>query len=140
MTIHNIPEGMAVGIAFGSACNGDALMSAISLAIGIGLQNFPEGSAISFPLYRDGYSKFKSFLIGALSAIVEPIGAVLGALIVMKYPIIMPILLAFAAGAMLYVIIVELIPEAMSNEKKEHMALYFVLGFIIMMFLDITLG
>lgn len=140
MTIHNIPEGMAVGIAFGSACNGDALMSAISLAIGIGLQNFPEGSAISFPLYRDGYSKFKSFLIGALSAIVEPFGAVLGALIVMKYPIIMPILLAFAAGAMLYVIIVELIPEAMSNEKKEHMALYFVLGFIIMMFLDITLG
>ena len=75
-----------------------------------------------------------------MSAIVEPIGAVLGALIVMKYQIIMPILLAFAAGAMLYVIIVELIPEAMSNEKKEHMALYFVLGFIIMMFLDITLG
>lgn len=140
MTIHNIPEGMAVGIAFASAFNGETLMSAISLAIGIGLQNFPEGSAISFPLYRDGYSKFKSFLIGALSAIVEPFGALLGALIVMKYPIIMPILLAFAAGAMLYVIVVELIPESMTNEKKERMALYFVLGFIIMMILDITLG
>lgn len=140
MTIHNIPEGMAVGIAFAAANNNDAIMSAIALAIGIGIQNFPEGSAISFPLYRDGLSKFKSFLIGALSAIVEPFGAVIGALIIMKFPIVMPILLAFAAGAMLYVIVVELIPESMTNEKKDHMALYFVIGFIIMMILDITLG
>lgn len=140
MTIHNIPEGMAVGIAFAAANNNDAIMSAIALAIGIGIQNFPEGSAISFPLYRDGFSKFKSFLIGALSAIVEPFGAVIGALIIMKFPIVMPILLAFAAGAMLYVIVVELIPESMTNEKKDHMALYFVIGFIIMMILDITLG
>lgn len=143
ITIHNFPEGMAIGVAFGGVAFGNSgatVMSAISLAIGIGIQNFPEGSAISFPLYREGYSKFKSFLIGSLSAIVEPIGAVIGALLVLKMQLVLPFLLAFAAGAMLYVIVVELIPESMANKKKEVMALYLVFGFIIMMILDISLG
>jgi ZIP family zinc transporter len=143
ITIHNIPEGMAIGVAFGAAKYGlgDATMvSAVMLALGIGIQNFPEGSAISFPLYKEGYSKFKAFLIGALSAIVEPISAVIGALIVVKVGIILPILLSFAGGAMLYVTVVELIPESMASEKKELMALYLVIGFIIMMMLDVALG
>jgi ZIP family zinc transporter len=143
ITLHNIPEGMAIGVAFGAVSYniGNAtIMSAIALAIGIGIQNFPEGSAISFPLYSLGYSKLKSFLIGSLSAIVEPIAAVFGALIVIKMQFILPLLLAFATGAMLYVIIVELIPESMANEKKELMALYTIFGFIIMMILDISLG
>lgn len=141
ITLHNFPEGLAVGIAFGAAGLGnETVISALMLAVGIGIQNFPEGSAISFPLYRDGYSKFKSFLIGALSAIVEPIAAVIGALIVGKMSIILPISLSFAAGAMLYVTVVELIPESMGSKKKELMALYLVLGFIIMMMLDVALG
>lgn len=140
ITLHNIPEGMAIGVAFGSiAVTNSTIMGAISLAIGIGIQNFPEGSAISFPLYREGYSKFKAFIIGSLSAIVEPIAAVLGSLLVIRMQFILPFLLSFAAGAMLYVIATELIPESMANEKKEQMALYFVIGFIIMMILDISL-
>ena len=139
--MHNFPEGLAIGIAFGAAALGNqTVLSALMLAVGIGIQNFPEGSAISFPLYRDGCSKFKSFVIGALSAIVEPIAAVLGALIVGKYLVILPICLAFAAGAMLYVTVVELIPESMTSKKKELMALYLVIGFIIMMMLDVALG
>lgn len=141
ITLHNFPEGLAIGIAFGAAALGNqTVLSALMLAVGIGIQNFPEGSAISFPLYRDGCSKFKSFVIGALSAIVEPIAAVLGALIVGKYLVILPICLAFAAGAMLYVTVVELIPESMTSKKKELMALYLVIGFIIMMMLDVALG
>ena len=132
-----MPEGLAIGIAFGAAALGnETIISALMLALGIGIQNFPEGSAISFPLYRDGYSKFKAFIIGALSAIVEPIAALIGALIVSKAVYILPISLSFAAGAMLYVTVVELIPESMTSEKKERMALYFVIGFIIMMMLD----
>ena len=141
ITLHNFPEGLAIGIAFGAAALGNqTILSALMLAVGIGIQNFPEGSAISFPLYRDGYSKFKSFLIGALSAIVEPVAAVLGALIVGKFLVILPICLSFAAGAMLYVTVVELIPESMTSKKKELMALYLVIGFIIMMMLDVALG
>ena len=137
ITLHNFPEGLAIGIAFGAAALGnETIISALMLALGIGIQNFPEGSAISFPLYRDGYSKFKAFVIGALSAIVEPIAALIGALIVSKAVYILPISLSFAAGAMLYVTVVELIPESMASEKKEHMALYLVIGFIIMMMLD----
>ncbi len=137
ITLHNFPEGLAIGIAFGAAALGnETIISALMLALGIGIQNFPEGSAISFPLYRDGYSKFKAFIIGALSAIVEPIAALIGALIVSKAIYILPLSLSFAAGAMLYVTVVELIPESMASEKKEHMALYLVIGFIIMMMLD----
>ena len=143
ITLHNFPEGMAFGVAFGAARYGignASVLSALMLALGIGIQNFPEGAAISFPLYKSGHSKFKSFLIGALSAIVEPIGALIGALIVVKITIILPILLSFAAGAMIYVTVVELIPESMANKNKEHMALYLVIGFIIMMMLDVALG
>lgn len=142
ITLHNIPEGMAIGVAFGAASFGDktAIISAITLAVGIGLQNFPEGIAVTFPLYKKGYSKFKSFFIGAMTAAIEPLGAVLGVLLVMKMTFILPLLLSFAAGAMLYVIVTELIPESMASEKKEQMALYLGIGFIIMMILDISLG
>ena len=143
ITLHNIPEGLVIGVAFGSLAygiEGATLASAIALAIGIGLQNFPEGSAISFPLYKEGYSKWKAFLIGAATAAVEPFGALLGLFLVIKMQFILPFLLAFAAGAMLYVIVVELIPESMTNEKKDIMALYLITGFIIMMILDISLG
>ena len=143
ITLHNIPEGMAVGVAFGAAAYGignATIMSAISLGIGIGIQNFPEGSAISFPLYKEGNPKFKSFIIVCLTAFVEPIAGVIGAILVIKMQLILPFLLSFAAGAMLYVIVVELIPESMASSKKELMALYSVLGFIIMMILDISLG
>lgn len=143
ITLHNFPEGMAIGVAFGSVIYGipgATIMGALTLALGIGIQNFPEGSAISFPLYREGYSKNKSFLIGALTAIVEPIGALLGLFLAIKMKFILPFLLDFAAGAMLYVIVVELIPESMTNEKKDIMALYLIFGFIVMMILDISLG
>ncbi|UKI28600.1 MAG: ZIP family metal transporter [Clostridium sp.] len=143
ITIHNIPEGAAIGVAFGAlALNNspESVMKALTLAIGIGIQNFPEGLAISFPMLKKGKTKLKSFLIGSLSAIVEPIAAILGALLVIKMQFILPLLLSVAGGAMLYVIIVELIPESMANKKKELMALYTIIGFIIMMILDISLG
>lgn len=142
ITLHNIPEGMAIGVAFaGAACTGlNSVMGAVTLAIGIGIQNFPEGSAISFPLFKEGYSKKRAFLIGAGTAIVEPLGAILGVILTLKMQFIFPLLLAFAAGAMLYVIVVELIPESMANKNKELMALYLILGFIIMMVLDISIG
>lgn len=143
ITIHNIPEGAAIGVAFGAlALNNspESVMKALTLAIGIGIQNFPEGLAISFPMLKKGATKFKSFFIGSISAIVEPISAMLGALLVIKMQFILPLLLSVAGGAMLYVIIVELIPESMANKKKELMALYTIIGFIIMMILDISLG
>lgn len=142
MTIHNFPEGMAIGVAFAGVYYGSisSITAAISLAIGIGIQNFPEGSAISFPLYKNGYSKFKSFVIGGLTAIVEPIGGVIGVLIALRLPILLLFLLSLAAGSMFYVIVTELVPEAMQNKNKERMALYLIIGFIIMMFLDISLG
>lgn len=143
ITIHNIPEGLAVGIAFGSifyGINGATLLSAIMLAIGIGLQNFPEGSAVSIPLLREGMSRKKAFFYGQLSAIVEPIFGVLGALLVLKVRILLPFFLAFAAGAMIYVVVSELIPESQSNKKKELMAIFTIIGFSIMMILDVALG
>ena len=143
ITIHNIPEGLAVGIAFGSVyygLTGATTLSAILLAIGIGLQNFPEGSAVSIPLRREGMSRKKSFFYGQLSAIVEPIFGVLGAILVLKVQILLPFFLSFAAGAMIYVVISELIPESQSNEKKELMALFTIIGFSIMMVLDVALG
>lgn len=143
ITLHNIPEGMAIGVAFGSVVyglNGATIGAAITLAIGIGIQNFPEGSAISLPLLGNGMSKWKAFLLGSLSALVEPIAALIGAILVLKLNIILPYLLAFAAGAMLYVVVEEIIPESQNTEKKDLMAFITILGFSLMMFLDIVLG
>ena len=143
ITIHNIPEGLAIGIAFGSiyyGLTGAKTISAIMLAIGIGLQNFPEGSAVSIPLRRDGMSRSKAFFFGQLSAIVEPLFGVLGALLVLKARIFLPFFLSFAAGAMIYVVVSELIPESQSNEKKEIMAIFTIIGFTVMMILDVALG
>lgn len=143
ITIHNIPEGLAVGIAFGSVyygLTGATTLSALMLTIGIGLQNFPEGSAVSIPLRRDGISRSKAFFYGQLSAIVEPIFGVLGAILVLKARILLPFFLSFAAGAMIYVVVSELIPESQSNKKKEVMAIFTIIGFTIMMILDVALG
>lgn len=143
ITIHNIPEGMAVGIAFGSTyygINGATTISALMLALGIGLQNFPEGSAVSIPLLREGMSRKKAFFYGQLSAIVEPIFGVIGAILVLKMQLLLPFFLSFAAGAMIYVVISELIPESQANEKKELMAIFTIIGFIVMMILDVALG
>lgn len=143
ITLHNIPEGLAIGVAFGSlAYNlpGCTLLSAFTLALGIGLQNFPEGSSVSLPLRREGYSRKKAFFYGQLSGIVEPISAVIGALLVLSVKTILPFLLAFAAGAMIYVVVEELIPESQTNKKKDLMAFFTLFGFVLMMILDITLG
>ena len=142
ITLHNIPEGLAVGIAFGSLkyhLINASLSNALLLALAIGLQNFPEGSAISLPLRREGYSRFKAFVYGSLSAIVEPIFGVIGAILTIKINYLMPLFLSFAAGAMIYVIIEELIPESQTNKNKALMALFTLIGFIIMMILDIAL-
>ena len=143
ITLHNIPEGMAVGVAFGSltySLTGSTLASALTLAFGIGLQNFPEGSAVSLPLRREGYTRGKAFFYGQLSGIVEPIAAVIGALLVLKIQLILPFLLSFAAGAMIYVVVEELIPESQTNKKKDLMALFTIIGFMVMMILDVALG
>ena len=143
ITIHNIPEGLAVGIAFGSVyygLTGATTLSALMLAIGIGLQNFPEGSAVSIPLLREGISRKKAFFYGQLSAIVEPIFGVIGAILVLKVRTLLPFFLSFAAGAMIYVVVSELIPESQSNKKKEVMAIFTIIGFTIMMILDVALG
>lgn len=145
ITLHNIPEGLAVGVAFGAAAlNGDVglIFGAISVAIGIGLQNFPEGAAVSIPLRREGLSRFKSFMYGQASGIVEPIAGVLGALLVVQISSLLPFALAFAAGAMIYVVVEELIPEAQdSSTSGTHYATWgVILGFVVMMILDVTLG
>lgn len=143
ITLHNIPEGLVIGVAFGSlfyGIEGSNIWQAISLAIGIGIQNFPEGSAVSLPLKRDGFSCGKAFFYGQLSGVVEPIAAVLGVLMVLKIQILLPFLLAFAAGAMLYVVISELIPESQKNSSNTLVSIITMVGFIIMMILDISLG
>lgn len=143
ITLHNIPEGMAVGVAFGSVIyglEGATLAAAWTLALGIGLQNFPEGTAVSMPLRREGISRNKSFFIGQLSGIVEPIAGIIGAILVMKVQILLPFLLSFAAGAMIYVVVEELIPESQTNKKKDLMALFTLIGFSVMMILDVALG
>lgn len=141
ITMHNIPEGLAVGIAFGSLkySNISTLRNAWILALGIGLQNFPEGSAVSLPLRRENVTRIKAFIIGSLSAIVEPIFGIIGALLTLKIKLLMPSLLSLAAGAMIYVIVQELIPESQSNKNKSVMALFTLIGFTIMMVLDISL-
>lgn len=143
ITLHNIPEGLAVGVAFGSVIynlNGATLSSACLLALGIGLQNFPEGTAVSVPLRREGMPRKKAFFFGQLSGIVEPISGVIGALLVLKVRFLLPFLLSFAAGAMIYVVVQELIPESQSNKRKDLMALFTLVGFSVMMILDVALG
>lgn len=143
ITLHNIPEGLAVGVAFGSTAyglNGATISSALLLAFGIGLQNFPEGTAVSVPLRREGMNRKKAFFWGQLSGIVEPISGVIGALLVLRIRTLLPFLLSFAAGAMIYVVIEELIPESQTNKKKDLMALFTLIGFSIMMTLDIALS
>lgn len=143
VTLHNIPEGMAVGLAFGLAGTGNTtvtIASAIALAVGIGLQNFPEGAAISLPLKKEGLSNKKAFFLGALSGIVEPIGGVLAVLVVGSIQGVMPWFLSFAAGAMVYVVAEELIPEANSGEHSNIGTIGVMFGFLVMMILDVALG
>lgn len=143
VTLHNIPEGMAVGLAFAMAAQHQdpALMSAaMALAIGIGIQNFPEGAAISLPLRQEGFSRFKAFLYGSLSGIVEPIFGILTVLAASQIAGLMPWLLSFAAGAMIFVVVEELIPEAHLGEHTHVGTIGFMVGFLIMMILDVALG
>jgi ZIP family zinc transporter len=140
IVLHNIPEGLAIGCAFASAAIMDSvnIAAAISLTIGIGIQNFPEGAAVSIPLRRLNFSRIKCFIIGSLSGIVEVFASIIGALLVMKINNILPILLAFAAGAMLFVVIEELIPESQENKKYKTLIAYLTLiGFVFMMLLEI---
>ncbi len=140
--LHNIPEGMAIGVAFGSiiyGLEGATVAAAISLAVGIGIQNFPEGAAISIPLRNQEFSRLKSFIIGALTGIVEPIAALTGVFLVLKVKLILPYLLAFAAGAMIFVVVEELVPEAMKSKYKTLMAYLALIGFVAMMILEIGL-
>jgi ZIP family zinc transporter len=141
ITLHNIPEGLAVGVLFGAAANGtgEILVAAITLAIGIGIQNFPEGFAVAMPLRRSGASRFKSFWYGQLSAIVEPIAGVIGALAVVYIEPVLPYALAFAAGAMVYVVVEEVIPETQRDKYTDIAVLGFILGFTVMTALDVGL-
>ena len=145
ITIHNIPEGLAVGVAFGAlqnGCSAESLMGAVSVAVGIGLQNFPEGAAVSVPLRREGWSRWKSFLVGQASALVEPVAGVLGAWLVMYVQVLLPYALSFAAGARILVAVHELIPECQKNQSDQpyFATMGIVLGFAAMMLLDVMLG
>jgi ZIP family zinc transporter len=146
ITLHNIPEGLAVGVAFGGAAlalgpeGGATLAAAIALAIGIGLQNFPEGVAVAMPLRREGVSRTRAFWYGQLSAVVEPVAAAIGALTVLAAQALLPYALSFAAGAMIYVVVEELIPEAHAGGRADLATSATVFGFTIMMILDVALG
>ena len=143
VTLHNIPEGMAVGVLFAGALSqnsGVTMAGAFALAIGIAIQNFPEGAIISMPLKGEGMSKPKAFLCGTLSGIVEPIGAVITILLTSAIVRVLPYLLSFAAGAMLYVVVEELIPESQNGEHSNLGTIGFAIGFAIMMILDVALG
>ncbi|MBR5246962.1 MAG: ZIP family metal transporter [Clostridia bacterium] len=145
ITLHNIPEGLAVGVAFGALQEGyttENLMGAISVAAGIGLQNFPEGAAVSIPLRREGYSRRKAFFYGQASGMVEPIAGVVGALLVVYVETLLPYALSFAAGAMILVAVHELIPECQKDQKKQpYLATMGIIsGFAVMMLLDVMLG
>lgn len=142
ITIHNIPEGLAIGVAFGGITSnipGVTIIGALMLALGIGIQNFPEGAAVSLPLRSEGYSRFKSFMIGQASALVEPIAAIIGAVLVIYIRSLLPFLLAFAAGAMIIVVARELLPESV-KENKNLLTLGLIAGFVLMMVLDVALG
>ena len=143
VTLHNIPEGMAVGVVFAGMLSGSATVSAaaaFALSIGIAIQNFPEGAIISMPLRSEGNSKAKSFFYGMLSGAVEPAAAFITILLTSAISAALPYLLSFAAGAMMYVIIEELLPEATRNEKTDICTIGFAIGFALMMVLDVTLG
>lgn len=143
ITLHNIPEGLAVGVAFGALVDNPdpgLLTGAIALAIGIGLQNFPEGAAVSIPLRREGLSRRKAFHYGQLSGMVEPIAGVAGALLVVFMTPILPYALAFAAGAMIFVVIEEIIPEAQTGHESDYSTIGALIGFSLMMVLDVALG
>jgi len=143
ITLHNIPEGLAVGVAFGALQRGaapEAVMGAISIAFGIGLQNFPEGAIISMPLKASGMGSWKSFFGGFLSGVVEPIGAVLTILLTSLVVPLLPCFLSFAAGAMIYVVVEELIPEMSAGEHSDIGVVSFAVGFMVMMALDVALG
>jgi ZIP family zinc transporter len=143
ITLHNIPEGLAVGVAFGAVSAGlpsATLAGAAALALGIGIQNFPEGAAVSVPLRREGVSRLKSFWFGQLSGVVEPVAGVLGALAVILIRPLLPYALAFAAGAMIYVVVEELIPESQAEKHTDVATLGAMLGFAVMMTLDVALG
>ncbi len=143
ITLHNIPEGLAVGIAFGAVAAGlpsATLAGAVALAIGIGIQNFPEGLAVSMPLRREGMSRAKSFWYGQLSGVVEPVAGVLGAALVLIARPILPYALAFAAGAMIFVVVEELVPESQTSGHSHAATMGVMLGFAVMMALDVALG
>lgn len=142
VTLHNIPEGLAVGLAFGMVGQNSAisLSGALALSLGMAIQNFPEGAAISLPLKKEGLSNTRSFVLGALSGIVEPIAGVTGVLVAGSITSIMPWFLAFAAGAMIYVVVEELIPEANLGEHSHTGTLSVMVGFLVMMILDIALA
>lgn len=137
ITLHNIPEGLAIGVAFGTLASTN-IGAAIAVALGIGLQNFPEGAAVAMPLLKEGYSKTKAFIYGSLSAIVEPLFALLGAFLVTKTQILLPYMLMFAASAMIYVSVTELIPESQKSQKKDIISIVFMIGFLIMTILDLS--
>lgn len=143
ITLHNIPEGLSVGVAFGALAygiEGATLQAACMLALGIGLQNFPEGTAVSVPFRREGMSRGKAFFFGQISGIVEPIAGVAGAYMVVAAREFLPYMLAFAAGAMIYVVVEELIPESQTNTRKDIMAAFTLIGFAVMMLMDVALG
>jgi ZIP family zinc transporter len=143
ITLHNIPEGLAVGVAFGAAAAGipeASITAAIALAIGIGIQNFPEGLAVSAPLRREGVSRLRSFFYGQLSAVVEPIAGVLGAAAVILMRPLLPYALAFAAGAMIFVVVEELIPESQQGKHSDIATMGVMFGFSVMMVLDVAMG
>jgi len=143
ITLHNIPEGLAVGVLFGGVAAGipeASIAGAVTLAIGIGIQNFPEGIAVSMPLRRMGMSRWKSFMYGQSSALVEPIAAVVGAVAVTFFTPILPYALAFAAGAMIFVVVEEVIPETQQDKHTDIATLGFIGGFVVMMTLDVALG
>lgn len=143
VTIHNVPEGMAVGVVFAGVLNNSSTVTfagALALAVGIAIQNFPEGAIISLPLKADGHSKSRSFLYGVLSGVVEPIAAFITILLANVVTPILPYFLSFAAGSMLYVVIEELVPESKQDDKTKLGTIGFTIGFLIMMILDVTLG
>ncbi len=141
ITLHNIPEGFAVGVAFGAMANeGVSLAAAVVVALGIGIQNLPEGAAVSIPLRKEGFSRRKSFMIGQFSGAVEPVAAVLGAYFAMNMTYMLPYILSFAAGAMIYVVVEELIPESQSEIHSHGATIGSMAGFLLMTFLDTALG